>query len=78
MFIVTYVDYGETCDGHARALGTYETRFAAQAAIDADVRGTKRVYGAKAVTHPNEVWASEKEIGTHGCVWDVHKVTDPQ
>ena len=78
MFIVTYVEYGETCDGHARALGTYETRFGAQAVIDADVRATKMNYGEKAVARPNEVWVSENEIGTHGCVWDIHEVGSPQ
>ena len=78
MFIVTYVDYGETCDGHSRNLGTYKTRLGAEAAICADVLGTSRNYGPKAVVRTNEVWASQDEIGTHGCVWDIHEVGDPQ
>jgi hypothetical protein len=80
MFIVTYIDYGENCDGHARLLGTYKTREKAQLEINADIRKLVKVaiFGTKAVYRPNEVWASNEEIGTHGCVWDIHEVGDPQ
>lgn len=76
MFIVTYTDYSDTCDGHSRYMGSYATRDAAQAAINADVAGFQSRYGTDAIYYEvsNEIWASDDEIGKVGCVWDIHEI----
>lgn len=37
IWIATYVDYGDTCDGKAGVLGTYLTKEEAQAEVRADI-----------------------------------------
>jgi hypothetical protein len=78
MFIVTYTDYGETCDGHSRYMGAYATRKAAQYAIDTELALVKANYGEVAIHYKelNEVWGCEEDIGTVGCVFDIHEIPD--
>ena len=72
MFILTAVDYGETCDGHARLLGTYETAADAETDRHADMLVKIAYYGEDCVVDEarGEVWA-KGEVGTNGCVWDI-------
>lgn len=78
MFIVTYTDYSDTCDGHSRYMGSYATKDAAQAAIDADLAATKARYGKDAIHYEvsNEVWACDEDIGKVGCIWDIHEIPE--
>jgi hypothetical protein len=78
MFIVTYTDYGETCDGHSRLLGVFPTVKDAQKEMSLDIRRLIAAYGRNDCTYipaSNEVW---KEVGKVGCVWDIHEVQDPR
>ena len=78
MFIVTYTDYGDTCNGHSRYMGVYATKDAAQAAIDADIIAIKAKYGEDVIHYEvsEEIWGCEEDIGKVGCVWDIHEVPD--
>lgn len=73
MFITICVDYGETCDGHTRLLGKYDTKEKAEVEVLADMLGVARFYGSDAVVDENkkEVWASESDVGQTGSVWDI-------
>jgi len=75
MFIVTYVDYSDNSDLHSRVLGVYSSRDEAEAEIKADMAGTLNHYGDTEIVDNDkfEVW---KEIGTVGCVWDVHEIDE--
>ena len=76
MYIVTYTDYGDTCDMHSRKLGSYDSKREAESAVQADMEDRKDYYGEEAVIRPNlhEIWACEADIGRVGCVWDILKV----
>lgn len=78
MFIVTYTDYSDTCDGHSRYMGAYATKDAAQAAIDEDIVSVLCDLGEGAIHYEvsNEVWACDEDIGKVGCIWDIHEVPD--
>lgn len=43
-YILTVVDYGETCDGKARTLGVYFDRKEAQRTLDADIDDYKAMH----------------------------------
>lgn len=76
MYIVTAVDYGETCNGHAVIVGKYGTREEAVKEVKECLAFLKESFGKDAVLNEakNEVWASESEIGLHGTVYDIHRV----
>ena len=76
MYIVTYTDYGDTCDMHSRLLGSYDSKRKAESAVQADMEDRKAYYGKEAVIRPNlhEIWACAVDIGRVGCVWDILKV----
>ena len=77
MFIVTAVNYGETCDGHTRVLGRFPDKVHAQKYVAADMASYHDdiseigvgVEKFDLVRH--EVWA---EIGVRGCVWDIFDI----
>jgi hypothetical protein len=73
MFIVTCVDYGETCDGHARLLNVFSNYSEAVAYVESDMGEHKGEYGEDEVFDGNrhEIWASKEEVGVKGCVWDI-------
>lgn len=73
MFIVTCVDYGETCDGHARLLNMFRNHDEAVAFVEFDMIDHKGQYGDEQVFDGNrhEIWASKEDVGVKGCVWDI-------
>ena len=74
MYIVTYTDFGETCDLHSRLLGVFENADAAAESTTADMTAVISHYGeetAKVDWTKREVWASDEEIGKVGTVWNI-------
>lgn len=73
MFIVTCIDYGETCDGHARLLKMFSDHADAVAFVESDMNDHREQYGEEQVFdgRRHEIWASEEEVGVKGCVWDI-------
>lgn len=73
MFIVTCVEYGETCDGHSRILGKFETHKEAEDWVREDMVEVMDMSG-EVYEDPDfvrhELWV-EGEKGTHGCIWDI-------
>jgi hypothetical protein len=77
-YVVCYVDYGETCDGHPRVGGIFDTKEEAEHFLKTDMDSykenleeqgfTKKDY--KVDTSKNEIWMS-REIGFTGCVWSI-------
>ena len=76
MFIVVSTDYGDTCDGHSRLVGKYETKDEAEAEVRADMAAVRQYLGKEAAVDEakHEVWACEADIGSLGTVWDIHEV----
>lgn len=76
MYIVTYTDYGDTCDMHSRLLGSYDSKREAEKAVQADMKKREEYFGSEAVVRPylHEIWACETDIGLFGCIWDILKV----
>ena len=73
-YIVTYMDFGETCDYHSRKMGTYDTREDAESEIKADMAAFMLNYGkGNYVQNGTELWKSG-EVGQTGCVWDIHEI----
>ena len=73
MYMATYVDYGETCDGHAKKLGVYKDSDSAVRDIYADMESYIRHFDTDdaVVRRENfEVWKKNEE-GVTGCVWDI-------
>ena len=74
MYIVTYTDFGETCDLHSRLLGVFDKGEAATECATADMVAVIRNYGegtAKVDWTKREVWASDEEVGKVGTVWNI-------
>ena len=73
MYIVTYTDFGETCDLHSRLLGVFENVEAAAECATADMTAVIRHFGktTKVDWTKREVWASDEDIGKVGTVWSI-------
>ena len=75
MYIVTYTEYGETCDQHSRLLGAYETDEEAEREVfkDMDKYAKNRAKKGDEIdfrSFLHEVWLNGN-VGTEGCVWDI-------
>ena len=75
-FLVVVVDVGDYCDGHARALGLYDTYKEAKAFVEEDMEQVRDTYleddeaGAVAIDYAKlEVWA-DAHMST-GSMWDI-------
>ena len=72
-FAVTAIDIGETCDGHARLIGLFDTHEEAEAFVKEDMKDVLATMGADEDTiikwDAHEVWA-DKHYGA-GCIWDI-------
>jgi hypothetical protein len=80
MCIVTYTDYGDTCDGHARLLGSYETDEKAELEVFKDMDRYAKEHNNAGDSldfrsYDHEVWLNGN-VGAQGCVWDIHEVKD--
>lgn len=81
VFVATYVDVGETCDGKARVLGIYRTKAEAleavkddmenwQSANDEDFEGEEN--GVTATIDVDRMSGSLND-GEAGCEWNVEE-----
>lgn len=69
-YIVTAVDYGDSVDGKARAIGVFFDRDEAQKALEADMNTYKGYFttlGQKVTEDDLAVWHNDN----HGCEWNV-------
>ena len=78
MFVVITVDYGDTCDGHSRKLGTFKTKAEAELAMKRDMAALAAHYTAQGVSvdwrkSARELWV-DGEVGESGSVWDIHEI----
>lgn len=75
-YIVTAIDIGETCDGHARLLGSFGSREKAESFVKEDMKDTIATMGADDNTvikwDAHEIWVDDK--CDRGCVWDILEV----
>lgn len=75
-FVVTAIDVGETCDGHARLLGSFGSRDEAEAFVEEDMKDVLATMGVDENTiikwDAHEIWVDDKR--DRGCVWDILEV----
>lgn len=73
LFVVVYVDYGETCDGFGDVLCTKDTLEAAAEEMLADYRDREAenpgYFKAKYTSKTAEIWYDEEQ--SSGCTWKV-------
>ena len=76
MFIAVYNEHGETCDGHARYLGSAESRDEAVKIVNGDIDTYIGNNGSNLVVDRDkmEVWADKSS--DIGCVWDILDVPE--
>ena len=68
-YILTAVDYGDTCDGKARTIGVFFDRDEAQKVLNADIED----YAAMHPTYTEGKLAVTDENG-NGCEWNIEEV----
>lgn len=75
-YIVTVCDVGETCDGHARLLGSFGSWEEAEAFVREDMQDVLATMGADDNTvikwDAHEIWVNDKQDS--GCIWDILEV----
>ena len=79
-FVVTVIDVGETCDGHARILCVFDTYDKAEAYVKEDMKDVFNLMGADDDSifdeAKHEVWL-DKEM-TKGAIWDILDLNKPE
>jgi len=80
MYIVTYTDYGGTCDKHSRLLGSCETEEIAEELMFKDMDKYAEEHTSQGDSldfriYDHEVWLNGN-VGTKGRVWDILEVRD--
>ena len=71
-YTVIYTDFGDSCDGYARVLGTYETKEIAQKEMKSDVKFYRRVNRYPEVKYEGDgVVVGDRE---HSCQWQILEV----
>lgn len=75
-FIVTAVDVGESCNGHASILGFFDNEESAKNFVLADMKSMARINGGSAIinTAKFEVWKDEEMI--NGSMWTIHDLSN--
>ena len=68
-YIVIYTDYGDSCDGYARVLGTYESKEKAKYKMDNDIKFYQRKNDCPVTTNRGDVVMLGDEQS--GCLWQL-------
>lgn len=72
-YVVSYIEYGDGVDGRSRALGIYDTKADAEAAIDKDMK----TYGESLGMYYCEdwcVWRCPEDEWVNGCAWNISEI----
>lgn len=75
MYVVTYIQFGDTCDNHSRLLGNYDDEETAKNELLADMDTYIKSMQADPVSvnkYKHEVWFDKNY--TQGCIWDIHEI----
>jgi hypothetical protein len=72
-YIVSCVDYGDTCDGHARILGMFKDYSKALAFVKGDMKSVHEENGYPINYQKLEVMNDD---GTDGSVWSIHDISN--
>ena len=69
-YTVIYTDQGDSCDGLARTLGTYNSKKKAQSAMKADVSCYREVNDMYEITEQDDkhIFVGNEE---GGCLWQI-------
>ncbi|MCR4715884.1 MAG: hypothetical protein K5656_01765 [Lachnospiraceae bacterium] len=72
IYVVIYTDFGDTCDGFARVLGTYPTKEEAKKEIERDIfTYDKNGEYERTVDQDDRVLLGDEE---DGCQWQILKI----
>lgn len=74
-FVVTAVDYGETCDGKARVLKCCDTKEEAQQYVRSDIeKWADDRAGENIIVDFDKMNAYYKDNDNNGCEWNIEEV----
>ena len=68
-YIVIYTDYGDSCDGYARILGSYKTKEKAKYEMNEDIKYYRRRNDHPVTTNQGDVFMLGDELS--GCLWQL-------
>ena len=72
IYVVIYTDFGDTCDGFARVLGTYKTKEEAKKEIERDIfTYDKNGEYERTIDYDDRVLLGDEE---DGCQWQILEV----
>jgi len=76
LWIATYVDYGETCDGKARVLDICKSKEEAQAAVRNDIeKWADDRAGENVYVDFDAMAAGYNDTADNGCEWNIEERT---
>ena len=78
LWIATYVDHGETCDGKARTLKTYATKEEAQNEVRADIEKWADDRAGENVEVDFDKMSASYRDRDEGCEWNIEEVEVPE
>lgn len=72
MYVVIYTDFGDSCDGFARVLGTYKTQVDAMKAMESDVKDYNRDNDYEVtIDKGDRILLGDEQ---NGCQWQILKI----
>ena len=75
IWIATYVDYGETCDGKARVLGVYKSKEEATAAVRNDIEKWADDRAGESIEVDFDRMRTYFVENGNGCEWNIEERT---
>lgn len=72
-YVVSLIEYGDGSDGRPRVLGIYDTKYAAEMAIEQDMY----TYGESLGMYCSGdwcVWRSPYDEWEQGCAWNISEI----
>lgn len=71
LWIATYVDYGETCDGKPRVLGVYTSKEEAETAVRNDIEKWADDHAGMPIIVDFDKMSAMTCNDTDGCEWNI-------
>ena len=78
LWIATYVDHSETCDGKARTLKAYTTKEEAQNEVRADIEKWADDRAGENVEIDFDKMSASYRDRDEGCEWNIEEVEIPE
>ena len=74
MFIVTCVDYSETCDGKARVLDVFKSETEAKMFVDEDMNHWESLHAGDNLEIDHNKMSAYDPNADEGCEWNISQI----